>query len=269
MHRTRDIATDPAVSPAPRARKAVAAKPAKGDGAPTRPTARRRSPEEVQARILAAAVAEFAEHSFSGARIDRISKRAKTVDRMLYYYFGDKERLYQAVLEHVYAKLIAAQRDFEVVPDDPVEGMRQLVRHSWEHYLRHPELVRLVVTENLLRAKFFKKSPHLKRTLLPLVERIEEVLVAGQKKGVFRGDADPQSMLMTVMSLGFFYVANQHTCSRWLDVDLMEPSRLERWGDHICRVVLDHLQCSSGSPALQPMIDGAPRRAAPAAALSP
>lgn len=269
MNRTKDIAAGQTSSPTPRARKAAAAKAAKGDGAPTRPATRRRSPEEVQARILAAAVAEFAEHSFSGARIDRISKRAKTVDRMLYYYFGDKERLYQTVLEHVYAKLIAAQRDFEVVPDDPVEGMRQLVRHSWEHYLCHPELVRLVVTENLLRAKFFKKSPQLKRTLLPLVERIEEVLIAGQKKGVFRADADPQSTLMTVMSLGFFYVANQYTCSRWLDVDLMEPGRLERWGDHICRVVLDHLQCNSGSPVPQPKTDAAPRRAATAAALTP
>jgi len=70
-------------SKAPARKRAVASKEVKGVGAPTRPTKRRRSPEEVQARILGAAVIEFAEHSFSGARIDRISKRAKTVDRML------------------------------------------------------------------------------------------------------------------------------------------------------------------------------------------
>lgn len=227
---------------APAARKTSTAKPGRTNGAPTRPTKRRRSPEEVQARILAAAVAEFAEHSFSGARIDQISKRAKTVDRMLYYYFGSKERLYQAVLEHVYAELIAAQRSFDVDEDDPVQGMRQLIRHSWQHYLRHPELVRLVVTENLLRAKYLKKSTRIKGTVLPLIERIQEVLEAGQKKGVFRQDADPQSMLMTVMSLGFFYVANQYTTSRWLDVDLMEAGRLDAWADHICDVVLDHLE---------------------------
>ncbi|WP_171016092.1 TetR family transcriptional regulator [Ramlibacter sp. 2FC] len=227
---------------APAARKASAAKSVRANGAPTRPTKRRRSPEEVQARILAAAVAEFAEHSFSGARIDRISKRAKTVDRMLYYYFGSKERLYQAVLEHVYAELIAAQRSFDMDERDPVQGMRQLIRHSWEHYLHHPELVRLVVTENLLRAKYLKKSTKIKGTLLPLIERIQEVLEAGQKKGVFRQDADPQSMLMTVMSLGFFYVANQYTTSRWLDADLMEAGRLNAWGDHICDVVMDHLE---------------------------
>lgn len=229
-------------TPAPAARKASAARSGKTNGAPTRPTKRRRSPEEVQARILGAAVAEFAEHSFSGARIDRISKRAKTVDRMLYYYFGSKERLYQAVLEHVYAELIAAQRSFDVDEEDPVQGMRQLIRYSWAHYLQHPELVRLVVTENLLRAKYLKKSTKIKGTLLPLIARIQLLLRAGQKKGVFRQDADPQRMLMTVMSLGFFYIANQYTTSRWLEVDLMAPERLDAWADHICDVVLDHLQ---------------------------
>jgi AcrR family transcriptional regulator len=238
----------PPISPAPgaartRARKSAAGKPvASATGAPTRPTRRRRSPEEVQARILAAATTEFAEHSFSGARIDRISKRAKTVDRMLYYYFGSKERLYQAVLEQAYAQLISAQRNFSVDASDPVQGMRQLVRLSWEHYLQHPELVRLLQTENLLRGKYLRKSTKIKGTLMPLLERATEVLALGQRAGVFRPDADAQRILMTVMSLGFFYLSNQYTTSYWLDADLLQPPRLDAWADHICDVVLDHLQ---------------------------
>lgn len=211
-------------------------------GAPTRPTQRRRSPEEVQARILNAALTEFAEHSFSGARIDRISKRAKTVDRMLYYYFGSKERLYQAVLEHAYAQLIAAQRNFLVNESDPVQGMRQLVRLSWEHYLHHPELVRLLQTENLLRGKYLRKSSKIKGVALPLIERADELLKAGQRARVFRPDADPQRILMTVMSLGFFYLSNQYTTSYWLEADLLESKRLSAWGEHICDVVLNYLQ---------------------------
>lgn len=236
--------TSPA-SPAakPRASKLPASKPAPSTaGAPTRPTRRRRSPEEVQARILAAATTEFAEHSFSGARIDRISKRAKTVDRMLYYYFGSKERLYQAVLEQAYAQLISAQRNFSVDASDPVQGMRQLVRLSWEHYLQHPELVRLLQTENLLRGKYLRKSTKIKGTLMPLLERATEVLALGQRAGVFRPDADAQRILMTVMSLGFFYLSNQYTTSYWLDADLLQAPRLNAWAEHICDVVLDHLQ---------------------------
>ena len=209
-------------------------------GLPTRPV-RRRSPEEVQARILAAATAEFAEHSFSGARIDRISKRAKTVDRMLYYYFGSKERLYQAVLEKGYADLISAQRHFSFESADPVQGMRDLVRQSWSHYLHHPQLVRLLVTENLLRAKFLRKSTSIKGTVMPLIERASALLESGQQAGLFRRDVDAQRVLMTVMSLGFFYLSNQFTTGYWLGVDLMDAERLKAWEAHICDVVLDHL----------------------------
>lgn len=233
----------PAAAPASKAAAPRARKKATGAaGAPTRPVRRRRSPEEVQARILAAALSEFAEHSFSGARVDRISKRAKTVDRMLYYYFGSKERLYQTVLEHAYAQLITAQRNFVVDEADPVQGMRQLVRLSWEHYRDHPELVRLLQTENMLRAKYLRKSTRIKGTLMPLVERAAELLALGQRAGVFRRDADAQRTLMTVMSLGFFYLSNQYTTAYWLDADLMQPQRLDAWSEHICDVVLAHLQ---------------------------
>ena len=63
--------------------------------------------------------------------------------------------------------LIAAQRAF-VTPDDPVEGMRQLVMHSWDHYQSHPHLVRLLMNENLLHGRHIRQSAQLERTTLPL-----------------------------------------------------------------------------------------------------
>src|SRR5688500_18108075 len=63
-------------------------------------------------RILAAATEVFAEIGFAGARIDEIAARAGVNKAMLYYYVGDKERLYAAVLtgtmERVFASLLAA-----------------------------------------------------------------------------------------------------------------------------------------------------------------
>ncbi len=212
---------------------------------PARPLRRRRSPDDVQARILNAAVSEFAEHSFSGARIDRISKSASTVDRMIYYYFGSKELLYQAALERTYEVLIADQKQLDVNDLDPTEGLRQLIRQSCEHYRVHPEFVRLVMTENLLRGQFLRKSLKVKGTLLPLVERIRHLIATGKKKKVFRQDADPEKILMTVMSLGFFYVANQFTTSLWLDADLMDRTHYDAWVDHVCEVVTNHVTNTS------------------------
>lgn len=214
-------------------------------GAPERTTERRRSPEEVQARIMEAAVSEFAEHSYSGARIDRISKNAKTVDRMIYYYFGSKERLYQRVLEHAYEVLIEAQRQLPSDDSDPLEGVKRLIRQSCEHYRSHPEFVRLVMTENLLRAQYLKKSERLRGTLMPLVERMNHLVALGKKKKIFKANAKPQHVLMSVMALGYFYVSNQYTTSLWLDEDLMEKQRYNEWVRYVCDVVCNYLVSES------------------------
>lgn len=225
-------------------------------------TGRRRADEAgLEARILDAALEEFAEHGFAGARIERISSGAHTVDRMLYYYYGNKERLYQAVLEQAYAQMIGAQRAF-VTPDDPVAAMRQLVEHSWDHYASHPHLVRLLMNENLLRGRHIVQSEQVGPTSFPLVETVKTVLEAGQAKGVFRADAQATQVLMTIMSLGFFYLSNQHTCSSWIGVDLMTRPRRNAWRAHICDVVLDYLGAPSVAPAPAPASKAAAPRAA-------
>lgn len=52
-------------------------------------------------RILTAATAEFAQHGFAGARVDRIAATAEANKERLYAYFGDKKDLFQAVMSTV------------------------------------------------------------------------------------------------------------------------------------------------------------------------
>jgi AcrR family transcriptional regulator len=230
----------------------AAAAPAAHNGGPTRRSARKPIEEQVESRILHAAIHEFAEHGFAGARIERISQRADTVDRMLYYYFGNKERLSQAALEKVFADMIDAQRDFVMPLDDPVEGMRQLIAHAWQHYVDQPDLVRLLMNENLLRGKHIQRSAAVKRASFPLTETVKLLLQRGQAKGVFRDDVSAEHVLMTIMSLGYFYVSNQYTCSGWLGVNLMSKPRRDAWLKHISAVVIDYLELPPGGHAKPP-----------------
>jgi len=59
------------------------------------------------AAILKAAVAEFAELGIAGARTDAIARAAHVNKALLYYYFKDKDALYEAVLDHVFSGLRA------------------------------------------------------------------------------------------------------------------------------------------------------------------
>ncbi|TMR97208.1 helix-turn-helix domain-containing protein, partial [Nonomuraea basaltis] len=63
---------------------------------------RRRDAERTKAEILEVAQQEFARHGYAGARVDEIAARMRTTKRMIYYYYGSKERLYIAVLEKAY-----------------------------------------------------------------------------------------------------------------------------------------------------------------------
>lgn len=54
---------------------------------------------ETRDRVIAAAIDEFAEHGFAGARIDRIAAAAKASKERLYAWFGDKAALYALVVE--------------------------------------------------------------------------------------------------------------------------------------------------------------------------
>jgi TetR/AcrR family transcriptional regulator len=61
---------------------------------------RKRDPERTRERILDAAVVEFGEHGFAGARISAIARRAGVNEQLISYYFDSKEGLYRALQQH-------------------------------------------------------------------------------------------------------------------------------------------------------------------------
>jgi TetR/AcrR family transcriptional regulator len=63
-----------------------------------------KAPTAAAERILKAAMREFAKHGFAGARVERILKRANVSPRSLYYHFGSKQGLYDAVRERLRAQ---------------------------------------------------------------------------------------------------------------------------------------------------------------------
>jgi TetR/AcrR family transcriptional regulator len=54
--------------------------------------------DDLRAKVLQAAIEEFADHGLSGARVDRIAQRAGANKQLIYYYFGDKDGLFDAAV---------------------------------------------------------------------------------------------------------------------------------------------------------------------------
>jgi TetR/AcrR family transcriptional regulator len=60
---------------------------------------RKRDAERTRERILDAALVEFGEHGYAGARIGAIARRAGANQQLISYYFDGKEGLYRALTE--------------------------------------------------------------------------------------------------------------------------------------------------------------------------
>src|SRR3954469_10834748 len=86
------------------------------------------SAQATRDNILRAAIKVFARHGFSGGSVEKISRAAKSYDRMIYYYFGNKEGLFVAALEEIYRRFNEAEAGLALDPAQPVESLGAVIR---------------------------------------------------------------------------------------------------------------------------------------------
>ncbi|HET7668848.1 MAG TPA: TetR/AcrR family transcriptional regulator [Burkholderiales bacterium] len=170
-----------------------------------------KAPEANRARILEAAIDEFAARGFKGASMDAIAARTNTTRALINYYFGSKEKLYIAVLEQVYVEIREAEGKLDLDHLDPVAALRRIVEFTYNYYLEHEGFVRIVVAENQARGRQLKKSRAMRTLNRPIIDRLSGVIARGQAEGRFRRDADPVEIHKAIAALGMFNVTNRYT----------------------------------------------------------
>ncbi|MSP89252.1 MAG: hypothetical protein EXQ92_10650 [Alphaproteobacteria bacterium] len=128
---------------------------------------------------------------------------------------------------------------------DPVEGMRRLVANTFDHFARTPALIRLMSIENIHYARHLRRSKSVRKLYPSLLATISNLLAAGQKKGAFVRAVDPVDLYISVVSLAYFYLSNQHTLSWIFRRRFATPKRLTARRAHVVAVILGNLQSSS------------------------
>ncbi len=170
----------------------------------------RRQPAARRRAILRAALAEFAGEGLAGARMDAIAAAARVNKALLYYYFRDKEALYDAVLDDFFVRLLS--RVTQALDRAGPAGER-LLTYARAHFD--------CIAESLHYARLFQgelmsagrgKSSHLTRVvdqyIWPISLRLVEVLQAGMASGEFRQvDAKQFAPSIAGMIVHYFLVA--------------------------------------------------------------
>ena len=78
--------------------------------------------------------------------------------RLIYYYFGNKDELFLAVLEDTYAASARPSAQLHLTDLPPAEAVRKLTEFTWNYYLEHPEFLTLLNSANLHRAGTWQRS---------------------------------------------------------------------------------------------------------------
>ena len=147
---------------------------------------RKRDSERTRERILDAAVVEFGEHGFAGARISAIARRAGVNEQLISYYFDSKEGLYRA-LQQRWQMISAGARRPEVPIADVVAAFLRL-------NVEQRSFARLLAWDGLANTGSDSIEPDAYFT-----EMVEE-LRQRQRRGELADDLDPAYVLLMLFA---------------------------------------------------------------------
>ena len=173
----------------------------------------KQDPEAVRADILREATAEFAKNGLAGTRVKDIADRIQTSRRMIFYYFGDKEGLYRAVLEEAYISIRRAEEDLNLDGLPPIEALVRLVEFTFEHHRKNENFIRLVMSENIHNGHYMEQIKSLHTTNTKVINQLSRICESGKKSGVFKADISPLELHWQISAFSFFNVANRATFS--------------------------------------------------------
>ena len=189
----------------------------------------RRQPQASRTAILQAALAEFAQEGLAGARVDAIAEAAGVNKALLYYYFGDKETLYGAILDGFFQQL----RDrIMAVCDQPGSAGRRFLGYARVHFdaiAESPYYAHIFMGEMMSASR--SGSPHLERLfpkyLLPIGNRVLGLVQEGIDSGEFR-DVDPAQFVPTAIGSIVHYFLTAPLRRKFQDEDPTSVSTIER-----------------------------------------
>ena len=196
----------------------------------------------VRLNIIGAARAVFAEKGYNGATVDEIVAKAKTTKPMLYYYFGNKEGLFAAVLEDVYEGMREIESSLRVIDLPAIDAVRKVVEVTFDYHARHPEWVRLISIANIHHAKHIRTSRTIASKNVPIIEIMRGLLRQGTLEGVFRSGVDPLHLHLLIISLCYYRVSNRHTWSIIFRRDLSTAKEVKLQREMVVDTVLRYVR---------------------------
>jgi TetR/AcrR family transcriptional regulator len=203
------------------------------DGVPRRapvPSDRQRDAERTRQRILDAALAEFADKGYAGARIRGIADRAGVNSQLISYYFGGKEGLYGEILRRWHQQEAGIEQQDLELGDAVVAYL--------DAGFEQPDLMRMFIWEGLTNG-FPDDAELADESEPPEIVSFRE----RQAKGEIASDLDPAYLLVALMGAVTTPVTMPRTIERLCGVRPDSDEFRSKFAEQL-RVIARHLRGS-------------------------
>jgi hypothetical protein len=147
------------------------------------------------------------------------------------------------VLEDALGGLRRRELEIGIKVLDPREGLLQLFDFMVHHFEHNQYLVRLLSAENLLKAKYIRKSSRIPEMSSPVLTMIEELIARGTAAGQLPGGLDGLRLYILMVAMSQFHLSNVHTLSVIFGRDLSETTWRQQRAADARRMLAVFLQC--------------------------
>ena len=137
---------------------------------------------ETRARILDAALSEFALHGLAGARTERIASAAGVNKALLYYHFDSKEKLYLAAFEMIASRI--RDSSMEVFLRQHITAGERVMRTALNHFDR---IIGQQEFQSLMQQEMMRLHKGESGVMPVLVKRVFEPLLVMYKAMIREG----------------------------------------------------------------------------------
>ena len=105
--------------------------------------------EDSRERILSASLEEFANSGFEGATTAAVARRSGVTQPLVHYYFGTKDSLWRAAVDHLGRRLatVLAAAEEDTATLEPRQALRVCIRRFSFFCASNPELGQMIARE--------------------------------------------------------------------------------------------------------------------------
>jgi len=197
-------------------------------------------------KVLDAALKEFAEHGYAGARVDSIAERAKVNKAMIYYHFESKEKLYERILKDITDNIFSQIRDAAVGEGDPLEVFYSIINRYMKMLSSFDgKIFQIMLREIASGGKHFRKIA-IPNLAVPVFSLVEPLIKSAQEQGRMR-DVNPYYTFMQIIGgIIFFNIIRIPIEGSALEKTVFKDGYLDEYSENLFKILKNGLELRDG-----------------------